>query len=147
VPGLADACLRLCSDHYHNLVNSLSSALVPYFEMAFQGAIGTNAQESNFWDIGGDQTIQVNIGHIIQTNLNNAGATAPPQAQQNPSYKHMPSCSPLFTGRREYLNRLEKYFGRETDQPQCRKRFLLYGLGGTGKSQICLKFIERNANR
>jgi hypothetical protein len=30
---------------------------------------------------------------------------------------------------------LEQYFGRDTDQPQRRKRFLLYGLGGTGKSQ------------
>jgi hypothetical protein len=45
------------------------------------------------------------------------------------------------------LDRLEQHFCGETDQPQRRKRFLLYGLGGTGKSQICLKFVERNADR
>jgi hypothetical protein len=114
--------------------------------MAFHGAAGTNAQECTFWDIGGDQ-IQVNIGQIIQTNLNNARATVLSQVQQGPSHKHMPSCSPLFTGRKEYLDRLEQYFGRETDRRQRRKRFLLYGLGGTGKSQICLKFIEQSADR
>ena len=110
--------------------------------MAFQGASGTNAQGSNFFDIGRDQIV-----NISQTIHNNAQATAPSQVQPNLSYKHMPSCSPLFTGRKNYLDRLEQYFGREPDRLQRRKRFLLYGLGGTGKSQICLKFLERNADR
>jgi hypothetical protein len=64
--------------------------------MAFHGAVRANAQESTFWDIGGDQ-IQVNIGQIIQTSLNDASATAPSQVQQSRSHKHMP---PLFTGRK-----------------------------------------------
>lgn len=115
---------------------------IVYFKMAFKNSSGTNAERSNFWDIGRDQTTQVNIGQIFQTN--NAGATAPSLVQPTISHRHMPSCSPLFTGRKNYLDRLEQYFGRDTDQPQRRKRFLLYGLG---ESQICLKFVERNADR
>jgi hypothetical protein len=108
--------------------------------MAFQNSSGTNAQGSNFLDIGRDL--------IIQTNNINAGAMlAPPPAEPNLSHKHMLSCSPLFTGHEDHLDRLDQYFGRETDQPRRRKRFVLYGLGGTGKSQICLKFVERRAER
>ena len=29
----------------------------------------------------------------------------------------------------------------------CRKSFLLYGMGGIGKPQICLKFVEEMAGR
>jgi hypothetical protein len=117
--------------------------------MAFQGSVGTNAQGSNFWDVGRDLT--VNIGQINQTS--GAGATQSPMyitsslVQPNLSHKLMPLSSRIFTGRKDCLDQLEQYFGRELDQPQRRKHFLLYGLGGTGKSQICLKFVERNADR
>ena len=38
---------------------------IPYFAMSFQGAIGTNAQGSNFWDVGRDLQVQVNIIHNL----------------------------------------------------------------------------------
>jgi hypothetical protein len=44
-------------------------------------------------------------------------------------------------GRDEHLQRLKQYFGSAEGK---RKSFLLYGLGGIGKTQICLKFIEEN---
>ncbi|KAF8696484.1 hypothetical protein AX14_001567 [Amanita brunnescens Koide BX004] len=50
--------------------------------------------------------------------------------------------STLFTGRDEYLQRLRDYFSSSIGDN--RKSFLLYGLGGIGKTQICLKFIEEN---
>ena len=50
--------------------------------------------------------------------------------------------STLFTGRDEYLQKLRDYFSSGIEDQ--RKSFLLYGLGGIGKSQICLKFIEQN---
>ena len=52
----------------------------------------------------------------------------------------MKHSSNLFTGRDEYLQRLRDYFLSGIDDK--RKSFLLYGLGGIGKTQICLKFIE-----
>ena len=57
------------------------------------------------------------------------------------SLKHS---STLFTGRDEYLQRLRDYFSSRIGNE--RKSFLLYGLGGIGKSQICLRFIEEHAN-
>lgn len=52
--------------------------------------------------------------------------------------------SNLFTGRDKYLQRLRDYFSPSSGDK--RKAFLLYGLGGIGKTQICLKFIEDNGN-
>ena len=46
-------------------------------------------------------------------------------------------------GRREQLDRLKKYFApRMAREPRRRRYFLLYGMGGIGKTQICLKFLE-----
>jgi len=53
--------------------------------------------------------------------------------------------SELFTGRFRYLETLRRHFGPRVEQSQ--RRFLLYGMGGAGKTQICLKFIQENADR
>ena len=55
----------------------------------------------------------------------------------------MPNPSNRFTGRTEAIARLRKHFFTNTnDSAQKRKFFLLYGMGGIGKTQICLKFVE-----
>ena len=52
--------------------------------------------------------------------------------------------SPFFTGREDYIKRLKDYFDpTPSDVPLARKSALLYGMGGIGKTQICLKFVER----
>ncbi|KAF8510299.1 hypothetical protein BU17DRAFT_98255 [Hysterangium stoloniferum] len=48
--------------------------------------------------------------------------------------------SPRFLGQEEYLSTLRKFFGPDDSQPW--RHFLLYGMAGVGKTQICLKFIE-----
>jgi len=52
--------------------------------------------------------------------------------------------SPFFTGQKAYLKTLEDYFDPQNNgiHPE-RKAFLLYGMGGIGKTQICLKFMEK----
>ena len=55
----------------------------------------------------------------------------------------MKHSSALFTGRDKYLQRLRDYFLSSIEDK--RKSFLLYGLGGIGKTQICLKFIEETS--
>ena len=46
-------------------------------------------------------------------------------------------------GRREQLDKLKKHFSpRVGGGPLRRRYFLLYGMGGIGKTQICLKFLE-----
>jgi hypothetical protein len=55
----------------------------------------------------------------------------------------MPNPSTRFTGHTEAIAKLKRdFFINTNDAVQKRKFFLLYGMGGIGKTQICLKFIE-----
>ena len=51
----------------------------------------------------------------------------------------MPNASNQFTGRTEIIAKLWNHF---FNTAQKRKFFLLYGMGGVGKTQICLKFVQ-----
>jgi hypothetical protein len=54
-----------------------------------------------------------------------------------------PNSSIRFTGRTNVLAKLKEHFTAESnDKLRRRKFFLLYGMGGIGKTQICLRFIE-----
>jgi len=48
-----------------------------------------------------------------------------------------------FTGRKEILDRMHRYFNSDGEL-QC--VFVLYGLGGSGKSQIAFKFLQESQN-
>ena len=54
----------------------------------------------------------------------------------------MPNPSNRFTGRTEVIAKLKRHFLNTNDSAQKRKFFLLYGMGGIGKTQICLRFVE-----
>ena len=55
----------------------------------------------------------------------------------------MPNPSDQFTGCTEVITRLRKHlFTNTNDSAQKRKFFLLHGMGGIGKTQMCLKFVE-----
>jgi hypothetical protein len=62
--------------------------------------------------------------------------------QPNISQQSIQASSRMFTGHRDYLNKLKQHFSPQIGQPKSRRDFLLYGMGGAGKTQICLKFIE-----
>jgi hypothetical protein len=61
-------------------------------------------------------------------------------------YKPRAPSSANFTGRRDYLTKLRDFFCAESDGPLRRKSFLLYGMGGIGKTQICLRFTEESSD-
>jgi Holliday junction resolvasome RuvABC ATP-dependent DNA helicase subunit len=54
----------------------------------------------------------------------------------------MPNPSNRFTGRTEIIAKLKRHFSNANNSAQKRKFFLLHGMGGIGKTQICLKFTE-----
>ena len=54
----------------------------------------------------------------------------------------MPNPSTRFTGRTEVIATLMRHFSNAGDSARKRKFFLLYGMGGIGKTQICLKLVE-----
>ena len=67
--------------------------------------------------------------------------TAPLQAPSLEPINMCPIPTKIFQGREDILQQMQDYFGKiESEQ----KVFLLYGLGGIGKTQIALKFIEDN---
>ncbi|KAH8813708.1 hypothetical protein DL96DRAFT_1757614 [Flagelloscypha sp. PMI_526] len=58
--------------------------------------------------------------------------------------KVCPQPTPYFTGRQAELNTLEEYFASDSDS--CLVG-VLYGIGGGGKTQIGLRFIQLSQNR
>ncbi|KAJ6547746.1 hypothetical protein DFH09DRAFT_926774, partial [Mycena vulgaris] len=50
-----------------------------------------------------------------------------------------PPPSRIFHGRRNILDKMHQFFIQDLKNQHI---FLLYGLGGAGKTQIALKFIE-----
>ncbi len=61
--------------------------------------------------------------------------------------KYQPVSSSLFTGREDFLNALEEFFTHQGPGEHLRREYLLYGMGGAGKTQIALKFTEKYLQR
>ena len=60
-----------------------------------------------------------------------------------------PNSSTFFTGRENVLDKLRKIFVHTNSDSELmtRRSCLLWGMGGIGKTQICLKFIEEMYDR
>ena len=58
----------------------------------------------------------------------------------------MPNPSNRFTGRTELIAELNRHFFNTNDAAQKRRFCLLYGMGGIGKTQICLKFVDDSSD-
>src|ERR1700761_7537089 len=58
----------------------------------------------------------------------------------------MPSSSSHFVGRSEQLALLKNFFKRRKKSDRARRAYVLYGVGGVGKTQTCLKFVEESRN-
>ena len=59
--------------------------------------------------------------------------------QASQAHNHCPPPSQIFHGRQAILDSMHQFFTRNIGK---QKRYVLYGLGGAGKTQIALKFIE-----
>ena len=59
----------------------------------------------------------------------------------------MPNSSPIFTGRQDVLDKLQKIFIDQVTNKLSRQSCLLWGMGGIGKTQICLKFVEEMSHK
>ena len=73
-------------------------------------------------------------GHIVPAALTTLTPIPPP--------------SNIFTGREDVLVRMEHYFSPSTTSAQCKQQhiYVLYGMGGAGKTQIALKFLQQNTD-
>lgn len=67
----------------------------------------------------------------------------PPPVQMRPK----PTPSPIFTGRKSIMETLEVFFSVRPHGSTPRREYLLYGLGGAGKTQIALQFAQKYQDR
>ena len=60
-----------------------------------------------------------------------------------------PGPSSIFTGRKEALDQLSEYFNEATASVAraTQRVFVLFGMGGSGKTQIALKFVNECRTR
>ncbi|KAJ7853371.1 hypothetical protein B0H13DRAFT_1202216 [Mycena leptocephala] len=72
---------------------------------------------------------------IISSNL--------PTAHSSQSTNNCPPPSRIFLGRQIILGKMHQYFDRDLGKQHI---YVLYGLGGEGKTQIGLKFIEESSH-
>ncbi|KAM6500327.1 hypothetical protein JOM56_003341 [Amanita muscaria] len=90
------------------------------------------------------QNVTIPAGEIVAVErdyIKNIYVT--PNASTSEQIPPLPPLRPpsvFFTGRDIYLQALKDCFLPKLVSG--RKKFLLYGMGGIGKTQICLKFIE-----
>jgi hypothetical protein len=79
----------------------------------------------------------------MQTHLHSS--TRPSYHIWDSSVNSTLSAFPLFEGRGEVLARLHQYFQareRRAGESLKQRTFVLFGLGGAGKTQIALKFAD-----
>ena len=76
---------------------------------------------------------------LLQININNNCGN---RTMSNGVIPLMPNPSNRFTGCTEVIAKLKRHFSNANDSAQKRKFLLLHGMGGIGKTQICLKFVE-----
>jgi len=84
---------------------------------------------------------------IYQNNTVNILPTNSDQGQMKLPVPQKPNSSPLFTGRKDVLEKLGKIFVHPKSGLMPRCSCLLWGMGGIGKTQICLKFTEKMSDR
>ena len=79
---------------------------------------------------------------LVQINYNVINATTPDTV-----IPLRPNSSTRFTGRTDIIAKLKEHFASPSDGLRTRKYFLLHGMGGIGKTQICLRFIEEMSDQ
>ena len=70
--------------------------------------------------------------------------SSPPLPLRNKHFEVPRNASPVFTGREEICEELQTRClpPSEHNTHRQQKRYVIYGLGGSGKTQVCLKFAE-----
>ena len=94
----------------------------------------------------------ISLNGRLSLKLENAVRTAQnvvPLASLNKHFYTPQSVSSIFTGRATDLDALRRCFQAPTsiNQPHVQKRFVVFGLPGSGKTQFCCKFASDNKQR
>ena len=89
-------------------------------------------------------TTEILIRHLVKIEFHKHASRGQDDALYVPQ---RPNSSAIFTGHKDALEKLKNHFAPADQYNKHRKLFLLFGMGGIGKTQICLKFVEEVADR
>ncbi|KAJ6456975.1 hypothetical protein C8R45DRAFT_1185122 [Mycena sanguinolenta] len=109
------------------------------------GSGGNGGLQGGGGGTGEGPTLQYNIKteHLTMNTMGTGSAvhTSSAVVQASQALHHCPPPSQIFHGRTAILDSMHQFFARDTGK---QKRYVLYGLGGAGKTQIALKFIQES---
>ncbi|KIM92942.1 hypothetical protein OIDMADRAFT_36187 [Oidiodendron maius Zn] len=94
--------------------------------------------------------LQYLVDKVLQLTIHTLDHPAPIPRFHNKHYEVQGNPSSVFTGREEILGQLKRNClpaecsnaQYQQQEQHSQKRFILHGLGGCGKTQLCLKFAE-----
>jgi hypothetical protein len=111
-------------------------------------SISGNHNTTNIWNFD-PSTLSLASGYILWSDNGCSVDQSIQNAQISTRLKPLPRLSSVFTGRTDILQRLDTFFVPSENSVGLGKQrvFVLYGLGGVGKSQISLKFVEDHSDR
>ncbi|KAF8639327.1 hypothetical protein AX17_001575 [Amanita inopinata Kibby_2008] len=133
--------------------------------MSFSRAHDLNLQGCEFNDIGGNYLENPTLNsyrnssyarefngfggnYLENPTVNVYSISGAANRPTSPPPVHIKNPSPFFVGRENYLTTLKNHFIPPTAEGlPVRMSFLLHGMGGVGKTQICLKFIQDTWNQ
>ena len=133
--------------HEYNADNSIHIYPALFISMAMDPQNSGFFNRAQHFTLANSQLTDIMISgsnNDIHVEIQQNNFPAMPNKAVLPPLPPLKHSSTLFTGRDDYLQRLRDYFHSSIGGE--RKSFLLYGLGGIGKTQICLKFIEQNSD-
>ncbi|KAJ7854040.1 P-loop containing nucleoside triphosphate hydrolase protein [Mycena olivaceomarginata] len=88
--------------------------------------------------------VQQLIAHNLHAGLVSQQAFQPSNIQASQIINHCPPPSRIFQGRKDILDKMHYFFASDVGIQHI---YVLYGLGGAGKTQITLKFINESSSR
>ncbi|KAJ6450482.1 hypothetical protein C8R45DRAFT_1083915 [Mycena sanguinolenta] len=101
------------------------------------GSRGSGGVHGGGGGTGEGPTLQYNIkAEHFTVHAMNTGSDI---VQASQAINYCPPPSQIFQGRQAILDSMHQFFTQDTGK---QKRYVLYGLGGAGKTQIALKFIK-----
>ncbi|KAJ7482436.1 hypothetical protein FB451DRAFT_1441693 [Mycena latifolia] len=111
--------------------------------ISVMAAIDTNLQVHKGF-AAGKQLSKIDVG-LTKINADwELSVSDPPAILIMQSSTRCPPPSRIFHGQHQILDKMHKFFEQDLSQQHI---FLLHGLGGAGKTQIALKFIQESSSR
>lgn len=89
------------------------------------------------------------MGNVANYKVQTGGSSDLLKTKITCDLKGTVSATPSFEGRNDILHKMRECFDRNTTSLELgrQRRFVLHGLGGTGKTQISYKFIDETRDQ